>query len=176
MSIKRYLNRRKANEEKKAAEKQARQEKATKTREVPADQVPEIAEANPLVIKRRQLLLKEQEALLKQLDFIGVALQEQTNAVCMAAGIDPTGKLVNWTAEGDTIIITKAPAQDQANGQAQAPEAKAEEPAPEQSQAPSAPASNGEATTTLEALNSPEATGDDLVVNLEELGQAIKNN
>jgi hypothetical protein len=176
MSIKRFLNRRKANEEKKAAEKQARQEKATKTMEVPADQMPEIAEANPLVVKRRQLLLKEREGILQQLDFIGVALQEQTNAVCMAAGIDPTGKLVNWTAEGDAIIVTKAPAEDQANGQAQSPEVKAEDPAPEQSQAPAAPATNGEATPTLEALNSPEATADDLVVNLEELGQAIKNN
>ena len=177
MSLKRFLNRRKANEQKKAQEKQERLEKAnTKTMEVPADQLPEIAEANPLVVKRRQLLMKEREELLKNLDFIGVALQEQTNAVCMAAGIDPTGKLVNWGPEGNYIILTKAPAEDQTAAQAQAPTTQTEEQSPEQSQAPAAPATNGEATTALEALNSEQATGDDLSVNLEELGQAIKNN
>lgn len=172
MGLNRFLNRNKAKEEKKAAEK-AEKAAATKTREIPADQVPEIAEANELVIKRRKLLLKQQELLMNQMDLLGVALEEQTNAVCMAAGIDPTGKLVNWGPEGNYIILTKAPAEEapnspiKPNATVQDLEVKAE--ASEATPAEAAPAQ-------VESTKAELETNDDLVVNLEELGQAIKNN
>lgn len=173
MSLKRFLNRRKANAQKKAQEKQDRLEKATNgnttTMEVPADNLPEIAEAHELVVKRRQLLLKEQEALLKQLDFLGVALQEQTNAVCMAAGIDPTGKIVNWGPEGNFIILTKAPAAEQS-------------PAPPENTEEQAPAATLEpATDTQESASAPEETAKDespeadLKKQLAELEESFKS-